>query len=62
MKNDLNIYLIDFLCSSSDESNLQVCEAAADFDSADNGNSTGVNQDRLCDSSGGDCESLPIDQ
>ena len=56
------IYLIDFLCSSLDEGNLHVCEAAADFDCADNGNSTGVKQDRLCDSSGGDCESLPIDQ
>ena len=53
---------MDFICSSSDEGNLHVCEADADFDSADNGNSTGVHQDRLCDSSDGDCESLPRDQ
>ena len=39
-KSDLSIYLIDFICSSSDEDNLHVCEAAADFDGADNGNST----------------------
>ena len=62
MKNDLYMYLVDFICSSSDEGNLHVCEAEAAFDSEDNGNSTGVHQDRLCDSSGGDCESLPSDQ